>query len=481
MIFQQLELKYPSVYAALAFFCGLAGPTYWLAICLPVVLLLARRQNEYLFLWCLFPFSFGVYAQQHQYKSNQLWQQLEQDEGFLAFKLTWDQDAKHNDALNWQGWAWIDPLVDSRPVQSLRKRLWVNAQLDASLSQASQKAMLKGGSFMGWGLFDISNKFPAMKVALTNESAEHSALSSFRSALLTPLQTLTSNDQESKGFAYGLLTGNRQHLNLSVKTDFDRLGLMALLALSGLHVGIVFNLIRKLSPLGQHHHLTYAFAIFIVLAYTLLAAWPLSMVRASAMLGLYVLSLCLGRRHLAANGLIFLALYECLYDPNVLARLDFQLSYLGVFGILWALPLFPKATALKKPWWQSWLKVYWISWGAMLWTWPIVFYHFGKIPMLSWWLAPPLFAVFGTIVAYSLMLFLMMSLGIPSFEWLWKPLDWALAIFSKCSQMSAWMEPWQHANSSYTYLYYACLLSIGLLNLLKDHSQNENDQEMMFI
>ena len=189
MIFKQLELKYPSAYTALAFFCGLAGPVYWVAICVPVVLFLARRQSEFLFLWCLFPFAFGVYAQQHQYRSNQLWLQLEQEEGFLEFKLTWDQDAKYIDELNWQGWAWVNPLVDSVSIQGLRKRLWLKAQLDEPLSLTSQKAMLKGGSFVGWGLLNPSKSFPSMKVALLNESAEFSWLSDFRSALLKPLQT----------------------------------------------------------------------------------------------------------------------------------------------------------------------------------------------------------------------------------------------------------------------------------------------------
>jgi len=447
-------LKYPSVFAFVSFGFGffypiigafLIGLSLWLGF---------KVKNKGLIIWCLIPFLFGLYTQQHKQTSQLIWDDLRKEPNFSKVQIKWDQDPRYEEEVM-KGWAVVSPLDQGRLLKGLSQRYWVTAELEEGKPEG---LILKGTIYQAWTLFKESkSSFPSMKVILLSGTQQKPFWVKFRYALIEPLLDNWVMNHAESGFIFSLLTGNRNFIELQTKNDFDRLGIMALLALSGLHVGIVFNLLRFISPLGKFHPITLTACSIIVLVYTCLAAWPLSMVRAMMMLMFYLLSLWLGRRSVTLNGLFLLGLFEWIRNPEVIYRLDFQLSYLGVLGILWFLSLLP---IFKKGFHFSILKVYMISWGAMIWTWPIIYFNFGKVPTLSWWLAPPLFTAFGILVAYALFMGLVSWSGIGVFELLWKPVDYALQLFSLFSRESAWITPWDYKSTEWLYVYYISLMLI---------------------
>ncbi len=187
-----------------------------------------------------------------------------------------------------------------------------------------------------------------------------------------------------------------QAMTLGIRDDLGELrdifsasGLAHILALSGLHVGIlVLALGLLLSPLGQKR---YPVLIVLIIGFVLLVGVTPSILRAAAMAIAVLVSLWLGSGRidvwasLALSALIVLLLY-----PSWLFDLSFQLSYLAVVGILlFTTPLmqlcFGQEDASGKWWHWKQLLVgsMMVSLSAQALTLPIIASSFGSLPMFS--------------------------------------------------------------------------------------------------
>ena len=138
-------------------------------------------------------------------------------------------------------------------------------------------------------------------------------------------------------------------------------------------------------------------------------------------------------------------------------------------------PIFKEKKGYHLP-----LKIYLVSWGAMLWTWPIILAFFGKLPHFGWWLAPPMFTFFGVIVLYVLFLGCLNYLSLNSFEILWIPLEWGNKMFSYLSAESSWTLPWGTPPIALTILYYTLLCAIGLVTSLCIDHDKEKTSDIVF-
>jgi ComEC/Rec2-related protein len=389
--------------------------------------------------------------------------------------VIWDQDLILTENNQYRGWAWVIPLRDELELSALKKRCWVEFKSPQSVPKNQFGIFLKGTQVSAWSLPEkLSKDFPKLKIALEENTFDVPWWVHTRALFLTPLESWKQQDQH-RGLAYSLITGNRQHIQNSTKHNFDRLGLMALLALSGLHVGIAFNLFRKIPYLKHYKLASSVGGVSLVILYVFLAGWPLSMVRAGAMICLFVMSLFLGRRHVGLNGLVLLALWEWTRNPEVIYRLDFLLSYLGVFGIMWMLKL-NSAIFKTKKWFHAPLKIYLVSWGAMLWTWPIVLSFFGKLPHLGWWFAPPIFAIFGILVLYVLFLGIVNFIGVGLYDSFWIPLEWGSNLFQSLSLGGSWTIPWEAPPLAWTVLYYILLIAIGIISSFCNQTPHESSE-----
>ncbi len=140
------------------------------------------------------------------------------------------------------------------------------------------------------------------------------------------------------------LLGDRSSLPKDLREDFRASGLAHLLALSGLHVGMVFlflygfwNLLLRgsvrLLLRGWVQKLAILFSLPGVLFYILLAGSPVTAVRAGLMAALIAGAMVLGRSPSLWNGLGVAALVILLRDPAALVSPSFLLSFVTV-GIL---------------------------------------------------------------------------------------------------------------------------------------------------
>jgi competence protein ComEC len=191
-------------------------------------------------------------------------------------------------------------------------------------------------------------------------------------------------DSGLSAIATALLVGFQEELDPETKTSFSRVGAMHILAVSGLHVGIIFILLSKILFFLDRNKYTKILKAFILIlflwGYAIIAGFSPSIVRASLMFTLLIPILSFKIQGNAYNNIASSAFILLLYNSNYLFDVGFQLSYVAVFGILYLYPLI-KNWVESKYWLvdQIW-QLTAVSIAATIFTCPIVFYNFGQFP-----------------------------------------------------------------------------------------------------
>ncbi len=158
----------------------------------------------------------------------------------------------------------------------------------------------------------------------------------------------TLNHQNGALFRAFIL-GERQELDRNLRENFNRSGLGHVLAVSGLHIGLVawaafsifkWGLSRSycLLLLTDVRKWSAFLTCFPVVGYTLLAGCRVSSERAMIMVLAYLLSLILGREKDVWSTLSLAGIIILFLDPGALFTPSFQLSFVAVIGILWLSP-----------------------------------------------------------------------------------------------------------------------------------------------
>ncbi|WP_155313154.1 DNA internalization-related competence protein ComEC/Rec2 [Desulfosarcina ovata] len=145
-----------------------------------------------------------------------------------------------------------------------------------------------------------------------------------------------------------LVYGDRSGIDNDLRERFNRAGVGHLLAISGLHVGIVasvafagfrwlFALFPALLWRGWGRRWAAAATLLPVLAYGVLAGMSASTQRAEIMVGAFLGTLIIGRGHDILNTLAVAALIILLIFPPALFSISFQLSFAAVVAIAYGL------------------------------------------------------------------------------------------------------------------------------------------------
>ena len=183
-----------------------------------------------------------------------------------------------------------------------------------------------------------------------------------------------------------LLLGQRQDISKELLTDYASAGAIHILAVSGLHVGIILLILSFLfKPLEKIKNGAYLKALCIVLLlwmFAFIAGLSASVVRAVTMFTFLAIGQSLRRKKVVEFSLISSMLFLLIVKPMFLFDVGFQLSYLAVFGIIW---LQPKLVALYNPRFLIDKKVWQlitVSIAAQVGILPLSIYYFQQFPGL---------------------------------------------------------------------------------------------------
>lgn len=195
-------------------------------------------------------------------------------------------------------------------------------------------------------------------------------------------------DERARGLIIAMSLGEKSHLPAEVRAAFQQSGLAHVLALSGLHVGIIYGFIYGFSQLFLsftlwRRMLRYGLPLLGVWLFTAIVGFSPSLLRAAAMLtALTWHKVSLGSNR-PLGSIALAALLILLLDPLSLWDMGFQLSFAAVLGILgFYRPL--RSLWHTHRWVLRWSwELMCVSTAAQLGTLPLVLMHFGTFPTFS--------------------------------------------------------------------------------------------------
>ena len=204
---------------------------------------------------------------------------------------------------------------------------------------------------------------------------------------------------DDKAVLKALVVGDRSGIDDTLRQRFNRAGVGHLLAISGLHVGIVatlafslfrwiFSFIPALLWRGWGRAWAAGATLFPVVAYGLLAGMSPSTQRAVIMVAVFLFSLMLGRSRDTLNTLAVAALIILIVFPPALFSISFQLSFAAVLAIVVGMQRIgihrdsPGAPLSRKT-------AKWLAGGALVsvlavaGTMPVVLYYFNQTSLVG--------------------------------------------------------------------------------------------------
>lgn len=217
-----------------------------------------------------------------------------------------------------------------------------------------------------------------------------------------------SSDRENN-IAQALVLGVKDGLDRDIEHAYSASGAMHVLAVSGLHVGIVYGIILlffKPFRKTKVRNWTLAIVSLIVLwSYAMITGFSPSVLRAVTMFSFIAIAQASGRNTniyntLAASGFILLV-----YNPFLIMSVGFQLSFLAVFGIVYIQPRLYNALEVDNYFLDKVWAITAVSIAAQIATIPLTLLYFHQFP--TFFLISNLVVIPGAFIILCLGLFLL--------------------------------------------------------------------------
>ena len=203
----------------------------------------------------------------------------------------------------------------------------------------------------------------------------------YRSRLLEKIST-NGTDADAYAVVAAMALGDKSALTQELKDVYSVTGASHVLALSGLHLGIIYTLLSLFVFRRRWQVLSQMVIILSVWAFVFLVGMSTSVVRSAVMLSIYAL-LSLGHRdRMSVNTLAFTAIVMLMVSPMSLFDVGFQMSYMAVLSILLFVPLLESVFTAEYLMSHRVVRWFWgmvaVSLSAQIGTAPLIAYYFGR-------------------------------------------------------------------------------------------------------
>lgn len=209
-----------------------------------------------------------------------------------------------------------------------------------------------------------------------------------------------------------LFLGHKQSLSKETKNNYTNAGAMHVLAVSGLHVGIVLYLFTYLFDFlfgkTKKKKLKIILILLAIWGFALLTGLSISVIRSAVMFSFLAVGSLLSNKINIYNSIAASAFIILLINPNSLFDVGFQLSYVAVIGIVYFYPkiynLFYINNRLINYVWS----ITAVSISAQIVTTPLSIYYFHQIPTYA--ILSNLFVIYFAITIISLSIIALLTL-----------------------------------------------------------------------
>lgn len=228
-----------------------------------------------------------------------------------------------------------------------------------------------------------------MLLAKINDStlSQSNVLANWQTAAVERLEKLPM-ERENLSITEAMSVGFRGDISKEQRQVYSRSGFGHILAVSGLHVGVIFILLNiVLRPLYLLHYKAHTIIPFLIVAlvwlYVFVTGCSPSAVRAGIMFSLIQIGMATSSNSSSINSLFAALLIILTIEPKALYSLSLQMSFIAVLFILtWFVPLY-KRVRTKYRLVNIVIGAYLIGFVANMALTPLISYKFGVVTLPS--------------------------------------------------------------------------------------------------
>lgn len=209
--------------------------------------------------------------------------------------------------------------------------------------------------------------------------------------------------EDVKGIIKGILFGDTSLISENVQDEFRDNGTAHILAVSGLHIGLLYSIYRRVMRFRRKRIYCVLFVIFLV-CYGSITFWSISVSRAIGLVFLKLLSDRLDYRFDLLSSLSGICLIALVGNPWAIFGADFQMSFLALLSIAFLVPFLSK----KIP------EEFAAAIGVQLGILPYVSFTFNKIPVISILCNIPIIMVLSILLPLGMICFFTYFLNLNS-------------------------------------------------------------------
>jgi competence protein ComEC len=220
--------------------------------------------------------------------------------------------------------------------------------------------------------------------------------------------------KEANSFALALLIGVKMDMNKSLLNAYTQLGIIHIIAISGMHLDILFKTLTKITyhlPKTKTLECVELILLLVIIwAYCLIANASPSIVRASVFFSICIIGKFYSKSNFTLNSIAAGILLLILVNVQGIKHIGLQLSYSAVIGIHLLYKIIYGSIKIDNPIVRYLWSNCCVSLAAQIATMPILLMHFHKIA--SWVLVSNFIMVpLSNIMLYGLVLLLLLPQG----------------------------------------------------------------------
>ncbi|PHS68482.1 MAG: competence protein [Flavobacterium sp.] len=241
----------------------------------------------------------------------------------------------------------------------------------------------------------------------TAEKARNLIINKLKDSPITP---------DELSIIQALILGQRKDISKEMYSDYAAAGAIHILAVSGLHVGIVFFILQFVfSPFTYFRKGKIIIPILIIIflwGFAFITGLSPSVVRAVTMFSFFAFAKMINRDSNSINTMFLSYFVLLLMNPMWLFHVGFQLSYLAVFFILWILPMFnrmyyPTNYFLKKGW-----GIFTVTIAAQIGIIPLSLFYFHQFPGLFFLTNIVILPFLGIVLGFGIFVIILALLNV---------------------------------------------------------------------
>ena len=266
-----------------------------------------------------------------------------------------------------------------------------NGKLGGRKGELTKERITFAGIFMLTGIFcslsySLASGIPEYSNGFIGPAAEKAVRH-----LRTTIDAIPYPSETTGPLVKALLTGDKSDLTKEITGIFRDSGASHILALSGLHLGVLYLILTRLTlPLGNSpraRKLRYSLVIGAALFYSIMTGAAPSIIRAFLFITINETAKLLSRRREPVRVLLAALTLQLALKPDVITSVGFQLSYMAMAGIFLLYPtlerIYPassgsglsKFNPFRKIWNAAMLSI-----SCQVFTGPIAWYYFRTFP-----------------------------------------------------------------------------------------------------